>query len=273
MRFAVSLALLVAACGAAPPQQTHSQPTPVEVPETEEDEPPADEAPPSEAAQPRKGTLETCAKELRAQPDPAASAAETDAYLQAYAIEQREDLPAARKAYYEIVAKTPKSAYVPAVYLAFAELFARESASDPSKWELARQAYREVVKYPPPQNRVYAYALLRNAEIDRVKEEPAQALGGFKRVFEAIAQYPDTRCASELGDAAERGMIQAYADGGAPEKAWLFFRHVSPTRRDSLFAGVVDELMRRGRTKEACAAAHRAEGAAAEQAKARACEP
>jgi len=273
MRFAVSLALLVSACGSAPPQRAHSQPTPVEVPETEEDEPQADEALPSDAADPRKGSLETCATELRAEADPGASAAETDAYLQAYAIEQREDLPAARKAYFEIVSSTPRSPYVPAVYLAFAELFARESASDPSKWELARQAYREVVKYPPPQNRVYAYALLRNAEIDRVKEDPAQALAGFKRVFEAITQYPETRCAAELGDAAEQGMIQAYADSGAPEKAWLFFRHVSPKRGESLFAGVVDELMRRGRAKEACAAAHRGEGAAAEQAKAKACKP
>jgi tetratricopeptide (TPR) repeat protein len=243
------------------------------VPETEEDEPPAEEALPSDDTAPRNGTLETCAKDLRAQADPVASAAETEAYLQAHAIEQREELPAARKAYFDIIANMPKSPYVPAVYLAFAELFARESASDPSKWELARSAYNEVVKYPPPQNRVYAYALLRNAEIDRVKEDPAQALASFKRVFEAITQYPDTRCAAQLGDAAEQGMIQAYADAGAPEKAWMFFRHVSPKRGESLFAGVVDELMRRGRTKEACAAAHQGEGAAAEQAKAKACKP
>ena len=45
--------------------------------------------------------------------------------------------------------------------MAFGELFFQEAQGDPSKWDLAAAAYKEVIKYPPPTNKVYGYARSR----------------------------------------------------------------------------------------------------------------
>jgi tetratricopeptide (TPR) repeat protein len=60
------------------------------------------------------------------------------------------DLSNARRTYYELIQRTPSSKYVPYAYYAFGELFSAEAKSDPSKWDLARQAYTEVIKFSSP---------------------------------------------------------------------------------------------------------------------------
>lgn len=60
------------------------------------------------------------------------------------------DMMNARKTYYELIKSAPSSKYVPYAYFAFGEMFFREAKSDPSKWDLAKQAYMEVMKFPSP---------------------------------------------------------------------------------------------------------------------------
>ena len=38
------------------------------------------------------------------------------------------------------------------------QMFFDEAQSDPTKWEIAKQAYQKTIAYPPPDNRVYGYA-------------------------------------------------------------------------------------------------------------------
>lgn len=57
------------------------------------------------------------------------------------------DLSSARKSYYELVKRQPGSKYVPYAYFAFGEMFFHEAKSDPSKWDLAKQAYMETLKF------------------------------------------------------------------------------------------------------------------------------
>jgi tetratricopeptide (TPR) repeat protein len=56
----------------------------------------------------------------------------------------------ARKIYYELIRRQPGSKYVPYAYFAFGEMFFHEAKGDPSKWDLAKQAYTEVMKFPSP---------------------------------------------------------------------------------------------------------------------------
>jgi tetratricopeptide (TPR) repeat protein len=257
MRLPVALSLLVIACGSGTPTPAPS-PAPgptVEVPDTEESEPPAEEVSDSEPAPARSEALDDCAQSLRADPAPNAPAAEASAYKRAYAIEQRSDWSEARRAYFEIVQNMPTSPYVPAVYLAFAELFKRESESDPSKWELARQAYSEVLKYPPPNNTVYTYAALRLAQVEVAKQDFQQALAGFKRVLDATARQPDVACAKPIAETARAGMVAAYAEVGAPDKAWAFFNHLDREHGGEMVSELAAELSRRGKKAEACVAA------------------
>ena len=60
------------------------------------------------------------------------------------------DLMNARKSYYELIKRSPSSKYVPYAYFAFGEMFFHEAKGDPSKWDLAKQAYTEVMKFPSP---------------------------------------------------------------------------------------------------------------------------
>jgi len=67
-------------------------------------------------------------------------------YYLAYEYEQANDYNNARKVYYELIQKRPDSKYIPNAYLAFGELFFNEAQGDPSKWDLAAQAYTEAIK-------------------------------------------------------------------------------------------------------------------------------
>jgi TolA-binding protein len=76
----------------------------------------------------------------------------------------------ARRSYYELIRRFPSSRLIPFAYFAFGELFFAEADADPSKDQLAEQAYREVLKYPPAQNALYTEAQRRLAEIGMRKK-------------------------------------------------------------------------------------------------------
>src|SRR5262249_16326669 len=102
-------------------------------------------------------------------------------YYLAYEYEQGQDYANPRKAYYELIQKAPQSKYIPNAYLAFGELFFNEAQGDPSKWDLAAASYAEVVKYPPPANKVFGYAHYKLAYVYWNKGEFAKALDEFKK--------------------------------------------------------------------------------------------
>src|SRR5262249_40816932 len=92
--------------------------------------------------------------------DPTKSSGCTDEvlYYLAYEYEQANQLDQARKVYLELIQSWPQSKFIPNAYLAFGELFFNEAQGDPSKWQFAEQSYQEVIKYPPPDNKVWGYA-------------------------------------------------------------------------------------------------------------------
>jgi tetratricopeptide (TPR) repeat protein len=90
-------------------------------------------------------------------------------YYLALEYELSGDLTAARKGYFTLIQRSPQSKLIPLAYYAFAEMFFAEGASDPSKYDLAEQAYRQVLKYPAPQNAVFTEAKDRLDEIAKLR--------------------------------------------------------------------------------------------------------
>ncbi len=148
-------------------------------------------------------------------------------YYLAYEYEQDKDLQNARKVYYELIEKAPKSPYVPNAYLAFGELFFIEAQGDPSKWDLAGGAYSEVIKYPPPDNKVYGYSLYKLGYVHWNQNDHVAALNDFKRVIDYGSKYPDLPNAKQLAKSARRDLIPVYAAKGDPKAAYGFFKPLS----------------------------------------------
>ena len=100
---------------------------------------------------------------------------------------------------------------MPNAYLAFGEMFFSEAAGDPSKWELARQAYQKVIAYPPPQNEVYGYAWYKLAYVFWNDDDLPKALAAFKKTIDYAAAFPDHPNAAKLAESARRDSLAVFA--------------------------------------------------------------
>lgn len=158
---------------------------------------------------------------------PTAATIDEVLYYLAYEYEQAGDLARARAAYYDLIKKAPGSKFVPNAYLAFGELFFNEAQGDPSKWDLAAQAYAEVVKYPAPQNKVHGYARYKMAYVFWNKGELDKALDAFKKTIEHGVAHPTLPGAAKLADSARRDLVPVYALKGDPARAYDFMHNVS----------------------------------------------
>jgi TolA-binding protein len=148
-------------------------------------------------------------------------------YYLAYEYEQAGDAKNARVVYYDLIQKAPTSKYVPNAYLAFGELFYNEAPGDPSKWDLAAQAYAEVVKYPAPANKALGYAWYKMAYVFWNKGELDRSLGAFKHTIDFGVANPTLPGAAKLAESARRDLIPVYALKGDPEKAYAFMHGMS----------------------------------------------
>jgi tetratricopeptide (TPR) repeat protein len=148
-------------------------------------------------------------------------------YYLAYEYEQAGDLDNARKVYFELIQTAPKSKYIPNAYLAFGELFFGEAMGDPSKWALSGEAYKQVLKYPPPDNKVWGYAHYKLGYVYWNTGDYAKAIQEFKETIEYGDKYSDQPNAAQLQKAARKDMIPVYAVSGKPDKAYNFFKPLS----------------------------------------------
>lgn len=87
------------------------------------------------------------------------NAADEVFYYLGYAYELERDLMNARKTYYALIQRNPTSKYIPYAYYAFGEVFFEEAKSDPTKWQLATQAFLETLKFST--SNIQPWALLR----------------------------------------------------------------------------------------------------------------
>lgn len=164
----------------------------------------------------------------------------------------------ARKAHLKLIQRFPSSPLAPLSYLAFGEFFFADGKGDPSKLPLAEQAYAEVIKYPPPANRAFAYAHYKLGLVFKEMGDHTRALSEFKKTIEAAmaAQAPG---AAQIAEAARTDLVASYSVVGIGSRAYSFFRTVSgddPGRDDRTIVMLVQlggEYGRAGNAPEAIA--------------------
>jgi tetratricopeptide (TPR) repeat protein len=163
----------------------------------------ASSAPPR-AAQP---SLDTLADVLGdPQDDPSDAQLDAVLYHRGREYEKANEPAMARKAYFELIVKRPDSRFVPRAYLAFGELFFAEAGQDPSKWELAEQAYQKVVSYPPEKNDVYDYAWYKLGLVFWNSGDLDRARAAFQKTIDYGAAYPEHPGAAQLAKSARKSL-------------------------------------------------------------------
>lgn len=148
-------------------------------------------------------------------------------YYLAYEYEQAKDLENARKAYLELTENWKKSRYIPNAYLAFGELFFNEAQGDPSRWPIAANFYGEVLKFSPPENKLWGYAAYKIAYVHWNMGEYAKAIDYFKDVINFGMKFASLPNAKGLAKSARRDIIPVYALKGKPDQAYKFFKPLS----------------------------------------------
>lgn len=114
-------------------------------------------------------------------------------YALALEYELAKDAVSARKTYYELIVKQPNSKYIPYSYFGFGEMFFEEAKADPSKWDLAKQSYLEVLKYT---STLSPWALWRLGQVETARGNIGQA-----QIYEAKlrADYPQSDAVARIG--------------------------------------------------------------------------
>ncbi len=144
----------------------------------------------------------------------------------------------ARAGYVELIKKWPASSYVPNAYVALGDL--SFEAADPAHMKEAEDEYREAVKFPPPANRVYGYALYKLAFVYWNQGDGVQALTVLMNTVKFSTQYPQEPGAATLRRAALRDVVPIFAQFGNPNRAYPFFRVMAGD--DARAITMLDEL-------------------------------
>jgi tetratricopeptide (TPR) repeat protein len=254
----VALALTFVGCGGPPPAQPARQ----EVVVPEETAPPEEDGPGSpdtSTPSPSRsgGDLDACVRGLR-DGEGVSNTEGRSFYDGGLAAERAGDLMTARKSYFELIQKHPKSGLMPLAYLAFGEIFRAEAQSDPSKLALAQAAYAEVTKYPPPDNTAYAYAWLRSGDVQE-KTDGAAALNAYKKAIEAGQLFPNLPCGQVIAGEAKGKLAGVYSEFGQPNKAYLFFKTIAgEAGAANMMSQLLATYSRQKKSQEACEAARSA---------------
>ncbi len=163
-------------------------------------------------------------------------------YYLAYEYEQAGNLDKAREVYLELTENWKKSKYVPNAYLAFGELFFQEAQGDPSKWPVAANFYKEVLKYDPPENKLWGYAAYKLGYVFWNQGDYGKAIDEFKKVIDFGKKYSSLPNSAGLAKSARRDIIPVYALAGDPGKAYAFFKPLSEKGDDATTYKMMEDL-------------------------------
>ncbi len=117
-------------------------------------------------------------------------------YYLALEYERAGELPSARRLYLELITRSPASRYVPLAYFAFGEAFWREAQADPSKLDLAKEAFLEVTKSPPPDDRAFGWAWIRLGQVAEKQGDRNAAANAYHHAEDYAREYPQVPGAS-----------------------------------------------------------------------------
>ncbi|MBN1655521.1 MAG: tetratricopeptide repeat protein [Deltaproteobacteria bacterium] len=141
-----------------------------------------------------------------------------------FSLEEMKQYDRARQVYHRLIKGYPQSKYIPNAYLSFAEYYFQQG-----DMQAAIRFYKKVTEIPPETNRVYGYALYKQAWCYYNLEDFRGSLQAFVETIEFGEKYPKSHNIDNLIKQSRREMIMPYAQVGNPERALEFFSRYAKT--------------------------------------------
>jgi tetratricopeptide (TPR) repeat protein len=161
---------------------------------------------------------------------PPAGCGDEQLYLLARTYQQLGARDEARRRFLQLIQDSPGSPYVVAAYFAFADMFLAESTDDPSKLELADQAYQQVTSRAQPEHELFRPALARLALVEWKRGDYTRALSSTKKTIEHAAARRALPGAEQDELRARADLVMLFALAGEPRGAAEYFRPLSGGR-------------------------------------------
>ena len=135
-----------------------------------------------------------------------------------FSLEEMKQFDRARQVYHRLIKGYPQSDYIPNAYLAFAEYYFQQG-----DMPAAKQFYQKVTEIPPERNKVYGYAIYKQAWCDYNLEDFKGSLQHFVETIEFGQQHPEANNVQNLISQSRRELVMPYAQVGDPGRALDFF--------------------------------------------------
>lgn len=136
-----------------------------------------------------------------------------------FSLEEMKQYDRARQVYHRLIKGFPQSNYIPNAYLSFAEYYFQQG-----DMRAAQQFYQKVTEIPPERNKVYGYALYKQAWCHYNNEDFKGSLAAFVDTIEFGTKNPEASNVENLVRQARKELVMPYSQIGSPEKALDFFK-------------------------------------------------
>jgi tetratricopeptide (TPR) repeat protein len=136
-----------------------------------------------------------------------------------FSLDEMKQFDRARQVYHRLIKGFPQSDYVPNAYLSFAEYYFQQG-----DMRAAQQFYQKVTEIPPARNKVYGYALYKQAWCNYNNEDFKASLQSFVETIEFGTKNPEAANVENLVRQSRKELVMPYAQVGSPEKALDFFK-------------------------------------------------
>lgn len=135
-----------------------------------------------------------------------------------FSLEEMKQFDRARQVYHRLIKSYPQSDYIPNAYLSFAEYYFQQG-----DMRAAKQFYQKVTEIPAERNKVYGYAIYKQAWCDYNLEDFKASLQHFVETIEFGTQHPEAPNVQNLVTQSRKELIMPYAQVGDPGRALEFF--------------------------------------------------
>ena len=136
-----------------------------------------------------------------------------------FSLEEMKQFDRARQVYHRLIKGFPQSEYIPNAYLAFAEYYFQQG-----DMQAAKQFYSKVTEIPPEKNKVYGYAVYKQAWCDYNLEDFKGSLQHFVDTIEFGQAHPEANNVQNLVGQSRKELVMPYAQVGDPARALDFFK-------------------------------------------------
>jgi tetratricopeptide (TPR) repeat protein len=136
-----------------------------------------------------------------------------------FSLDEMKQFDRARQVYHKLIKGYPQSTYIPNAYLSFAEYYFQQG-----DMKAAQQFYQKVTEIPPERNKVYGYAIYKQAWCFYNLEDFKKSLQSFVETIEFGTQNPEAANVENLVRQSRKELVMPYAQVGSPERALEFFK-------------------------------------------------